>query len=216
MSCEELHDFSRHSRLGSGSIYNTPHASFHQGEVLTAALLKIQVFCDVKSCGMVNSRRGLGTAYYPHHYCLTVLMFWGPHSLKKRALRSPKTFATVSESVWCNIPQDLNLQKPSSSEIYHFLRDNTRTKQLQIRRQAENEGNKTGQTAILTATIFTKGCTRRYNRDPKIWCSSDLNQIKDEVTCFCFVHICFCIRTFTGEQATNDKRRNRGMSLLFL
>ena len=61
MSCEELHGFSRYSGLGCGSIYNTPH------EVLTAVLLKIQVFWYMKPCGLVNSRRGLGTAYYPHH-----------------------------------------------------------------------------------------------------------------------------------------------------
>lgn len=53
--------------LGWGSIYNTPRASLPQGEVLTAALVKIQAFWDVKPCGLENSRRGLGTAYYPHN-----------------------------------------------------------------------------------------------------------------------------------------------------
>jgi len=109
--------FPRHSGLGWGSIYNTPHASLHQGEVLTAALLKIQVFWDVKPCGLVNSRQGLGTAYYPYPQCLTVLMFWGSHSLKTQAIRSPKTFATVSESIWCNITQELN---PLAPEFLHL------------------------------------------------------------------------------------------------
>ena len=140
--------FSRHSGLGWGSIYNTPRASLPQGEVLTAALMKIQAFWDVKPCGLVNSRRGLGTAYYPHNQCLTVLMFWGRHSPKTRVIRSPPPRPTLlyPESIRCNIPHDLNLQNLSSSEICHFLRDITRTKQLKIHCQAEHERNKTRQT----------------------------------------------------------------------
>jgi hypothetical protein len=73
VSCEGRHGFSRHSGLGWGSIYNTPHASLPQGNVPTAASLKIQVFWDVKPCGLVNSHRGLGTAYCPQLQCLAVL-----------------------------------------------------------------------------------------------------------------------------------------------